>query len=172
MQVLGDSVPACPGFADRASVAIFDNLSHHSVWLLCSVTKSRLLTAPLNPKLFWGAGLYIMNEQTYNTSWTQKKGQEVTLLQGGQGCSSSARKVTSWGKAPASRNALALVSSTQYWGTVNTQAAPTPDLWFAGVSHCFAKQERLSTQKQSPAPLLLVSAPSTHAFQQHCLFAV
>lgn len=172
MRVLGDTVPACPGFADTASMAIFDNLSLCSVWSPCSMTKSILLTAPLNRNLVWGAGLYDMNERTHNTSWTPKKGQEVTLLQGGQGCSFSAPKVTSRGKALASRNASALPSSTQYWDTVNIQAAPTPDLWFAGVSRCFAKEERPSAQKQSPAPLLLLSAPSAHTFQQCCLFAV
>lgn len=163
MQVLSDGVPACTGFAEAASMVIFDNPSFHSVWSLWSVTKARMLTTPLNPNLVWGAGLYTMNEQTRNTSRMQKEGWAVTLLQGGQGCSFSAPEVTSQDKALASGNVSALPSSTHLVGdTINTLAVPTPDLRFAGVSRCFAKQQRLclSAEKQSLALLLLISAPS------------
>lgn len=97
----------------------------------------------------------------------QKKGWEVTLLQGGQGCSFSVPEVTSQDNALASGNVSALPSSTHLVGdTINTLAVPTPDLWFAGVSRCFAEQERLclSAEKQSLALLLLVSAPSAQPF--------
>lgn len=54
IQVLGDRVPACTGFADTASMAIFNNLSFHSVWSLQSVTKARMLTECLSILTLFG----------------------------------------------------------------------------------------------------------------------
>lgn len=96
----------------------------------------------------------------------------VSLLQAGWGCSSSTPEVPSWGKVLVSWKTPELPSPAQHQGTVHAQAAPTPDLYFAGVSRCLARAECLpacmETKPYTPAPHPSTLCPPLSAVLPFC----